>query len=124
MTVKFSIFCPDSLTLNPLRPVLMGVNAKSEIWPNLQTAKEQLLEKKLGGIILDCDAEGVLELISTIRSSEINQKTILIAVGKNENTREAFKLGANFILEKPLALERIQKTIRAANSLILKNVAA
>jgi DNA-binding response OmpR family regulator len=124
MPVKFSIFCPDPSALNPLRPVLLGINAKSEMWPDLEAAEEQLAQNKLAGIILDCDAEGVLPLIQKIRGSELNQKTILIAVGKGESTREAFKLGANFILEKPLALERIQKTIRAANSLIQKNVAA
>jgi DNA-binding NtrC family response regulator len=124
MTVKFSIFCPDVLVLNRLRPVVSGLNAKTEVWGSLQSAETELAEKKLAGIVLDCDTEGVLELIAQIRSTELNQKTILIAVGKSETTREAFKLGANFVLEKPLALERIQKTLRAANSLIQKNVAA
>ncbi len=124
MVVKFGIYCPDTLSLNPLRPILLGMNAKSEVWPSLQSASQALGSQKLPGIILDSDTDGVLDLIRAIRGSELNQKTILIAVGKSESAREAFKLGANFILEKPLMLERIQKTLRAASSLIQKNIAA
>ena len=79
-----------------------------------------LVNQKFDAIFIDCDdiADGA-ETLSYIRKVPSSRRSILFAiVHGTTSTQRAFELGANFVLEKPVTPERVERSIRAALGLM------
>src|SRR5205814_6328819 len=68
----------------------------------------------------DCDdVAGASETFKQMRGVPANRKTIGFAIVNGVTTlQQAFEMGANLVLDKPLSAERVTRSLRAAQGLM------
>src|ERR1700751_4631293 len=67
-------------------------------------ATDLIARRHFDGFIIDCDGlKGGTELITTVRGSRANRKSVIFTiVDEKTSAAEAMELGSNFVLRKPL----------------------
>ena len=73
-------------------------------------------------MVVDCkDQTAAIELIASVRKAPINKSTLVIGlVDGREQVRDIFGQGANFIVYKPVSVERAASSLRAARGLMAR----
>jgi hypothetical protein len=74
-------------------------------------------------VIVDCDdLAGGLALLQGLRNTPSNRTSVAFAVlnGKRTTTQEAFGMGANFVLQKPISTLNASRCFHAALNFMLK----
>ena len=93
---------------------------------NIVTASEQALEsigkQKFDAVLVDIDdVHDGSNVIPRLRAGKSNQRSIVFAITNGiTSVKAAFEMGANFVLDKPISLERAARSLRAAHGLILR----
>ena len=112
----------DAALLGVLRPTLEKLAVNVEVCSGIETGTELLNRRKFDAVIVDCDdLHGGIELLHGLRKTQSNASSVAFAVlnGKT-NTREAFQLGANFVLQKPLTPLNASRCFNAALSFMVR----
>jgi hypothetical protein len=88
--------------------------------PSISRGMERIREENFDAVILDYRAdESWEEFLAKLRQTSTSRKTLLIAILDSDySARPVFGLGANFVLYRPLSLERTRLSLRAARSLM------
>ena len=120
MAFSSLVLCRDPECLRVLRRTLDDIGIPVEVFTGPDPAIEALAKRKFDAVLIDCDdmhgAKGVLE---SVRTSPSNRSAIVFAiVNKVTSVRDAFTMGANFVLDKPLSMDRVARSLRAAQGLI------
>lgn len=112
--------CPDQPAADLLTKILPELGVEPEHTPSFSRGLERLDEQSFDGVILDYHAgHSAQYFVSRLRASAKNRNTVLIAIIDSEfSARPAFGLGANFVLYRPLSLERTRLSLRAARGLM------
>ena len=100
-----------------MRPTLEKLAIEVEICQEARKATDILISEKFDAIIIDCDDfNGGLELLQGLRNTPSNKNSAVFAVlnGKKTNTQEAFSVGANFVLQKPISVLNASRCFNAA----------
>ena len=120
MELRVLVVCSDQAAADLLAKVLPELGMESEHSPSFTRALKLVEEQSFDAIILDYQSvESSQEFVSKIRASARNRNMVLIAIIDSEFcARPAFGLGANFVLYRPLSLERSRLSLRAARSLM------
>jgi len=93
---------------------------------SIATASEQALEsigkQKFDAVLVDIDdVHDGSNVIPRLRAGKSNQRSIVFAITNGiTSVKAAFEMGANFVLDKPVSLERAARSLRAAHGLILR----
>jgi hypothetical protein len=84
-------------------------------------AREQITKNKFDAVVLDCDDIAMAdEVLCSLQTESSNRRAIAIAlVNGITSMREAFAMGAHFVLEKPMTFERANRATRAAVGMML-----
>jgi CheY-like chemotaxis protein len=78
--------------------------------------------RKYDAFMVDCDdlASGP-EVLRELRQGKSNRNCIAFAlVNGRTSIQQAFEMGANFVLDKPISVDRFTRSVRAAQGLILR----
>ncbi len=120
MELRVLVVCSDQTAADLLAKVLPELGIEPEHTTSFSRALERVEVQNFDGIILDYQAgESSQGFVSKLRASARNRNTVLIAIIDSEFcARPAFGLGANFVLYRPLSLERSRLSLRAARSLM------
>ena len=120
MDIRLLLVCPDQDAAALLRNVLSEMGIEAEHTPSLAHGLVRLEEDKFDAVVFEYRGDAASEeFLARLRHSAKNQKTMLIAVVEEEcNARPLFGLGANFVLYRPLSLERTRVSLSAARSLM------
>src|SRR5260370_24516284 len=60
-------------------------------------------------------------ILRELRQGRSNKSCIAFAIVHGRTTvQQAFEMGANFVLDKPISLERATRSVRAAQGLIMR----
>ncbi len=105
---------PDAIRV--YRRALDELAVEVEVCTRAEAALARLGEHKFDAVVVDCDdlALGV-EVLESVGKTSSNKRAIALAVINGiTSMREAFELGAHFVLEKPLSVERAGRSMRAA----------
>ena len=89
---------------------------------NADQARHILLRRKYDALLVDCDdmPHGPL-VLRELRQGKSNKSCIAFAlVNGKTNIQQAFEMGANFVLDKPVSLDRATRSVRAAQGLIMR----
>ena len=116
MALKSLLVSHDLATVEVLRPVLERLSVSVEVCSAVKAGSEILLAEKFDAIVLDCDdLQGGLSVLQTLRKGASNRNSVAFAVlnGKTDAS-EAFKMGANFVLQKPVSLLNATRCFNAA----------
>jgi CheY-like chemotaxis protein len=81
-----------------------------------------LLSRKFDGVVIDCDdLEDGLGMLRDIRKAPSNHSSVAFAiVNKATSATQAFNLGANFVLQKPIEPINASRCFSAAIGLMMR----
>jgi hypothetical protein len=82
----------------------------------------RLAQERFDVMVFDCGSQrDVTTLLKETRLSRLNDATLAVAVVPGQdNIREMFSLGVNFVLYKPVSYERALSSLRAARAVMRK----
>lgn len=122
MGLRALVIIQDGEAVRVVRRVLDELNMQYEITSSLPRAEEMLAKHRFDAVVVDCDdLEGAPEMLRHLRKSPSNKRSLAFSIVNGRTTvRDAFDLGANFVLDKPLTVERVQRSFRAAHGLMMR----
>ena len=112
----------DIETVRVMRRVLEECRVQHESAAAQQTALDALSKRKFDAIIIDCEERcGGKAVLQQVRATASNKRAITFAIISNGiSVQDAFAMGANFVLDKPLSPERAARSFRAAHGLMMR----
>jgi CheY-like chemotaxis protein len=122
MTLESLLISRDAALLGVLRPTLEKMSVSVEVCPGAQPGSELLGKRKFDAVIVDCDdLQGGVDLLQNLRKSRSNASSVAFAVLNGATTtQDAFKLGANFVLQKPLTPLNATRCFNAALNFMVR----
>jgi DNA-binding response OmpR family regulator len=117
MTLESLLLSEDEDVVRVLQPTLEKLAIDVEICSEARTASEILLSEKFDAVIVDCDdLQGGREVLQGLRATASNKNSVAFAVlnGKKTTMQEAFGMGVNFVLQKPVSTVNALRCFYAA----------
>jgi len=122
MSLSALLVCAEEASAQLLRQVLEELGIRVESCTDIGRAAFRLAQERFDALIVDSQPRGdVNGLLQETRVARLNDSTLAVAVVQGQdNVREMFSLGVNFVLYKPISYERALSSLRAARSLMRK----
>lgn len=122
MALQALLLSRDPEVHRTIRRVLDAANIDLDLSNDADQARHILLRRKYDALLVDCDEmpNGPL-VLRELRLGKSNKSCIAFALVNGKTTiQQAFEMGANFVLDKPISLERATRSVRAAQGLIMR----
>jgi CheY-like chemotaxis protein len=116
MRLDCLVVCRDAVVLEVLRPAFEKLSIAAEYCPGVASGREILGSEKYDCVVVDCDdLQGGSEVLRELKKSASNKNSMAFAIlnGKT-TTQEAFDMGANFVLQKPIQPVNAMRCLGAA----------
>jgi CheY-like chemotaxis protein len=122
MALTSLVVCADLKAVQVLSQILRELNITADHCGDLASAAGRLASEHFDAVVIDCqDQMPAIELIAGVRKLPINRSTLIIAlVDGRDQVRDIFGQGANFIVYKPVSVERASSSLRAARGLMAR----
>jgi hypothetical protein len=121
MELKALLLSSNEKIVRVLRRTLSDLEIDIEHCAKAEIALRKLTRRKFEAIIVDCADPGAADVLRSVRSAGGNKRAIAVAIlDPGVGMRDAFNLGAHFILYKPISAERSKSSFRAARALMKK----
>lgn len=120
MSLQCLVVCGDNASTQVLGRILETLGLKVDFSPSISDAHAKLSADRYDSIVIDCQNEAdAIDLLRQARASARNSTSLAIAIASNQNNvRQLFALGINFVLYKPISEDRAWSSLRAARSLM------
>jgi hypothetical protein len=118
------IVAQDASTISLLTEAMRPLPLAVDIRPGLSSALERIHHHKVEVGVIDFLVGNQAELfLRGMRASMSNRTAVTFAVtGNSEETAYALRVGSQFALERPLSRDSIQRTVGAAQGLIVREL--
>jgi DNA-binding response OmpR family regulator len=123
MTLDSLILSKDPELVRVIRPTLEKLSIDVEICPEARAGAGILITDKFDAVIVDCDdLSGGLAVLQGLRSTPSNKNSVAFAIlnGKRTTMQDAFGMGANFVLQKPISALNASRCFHAALNFMIK----
>jgi CheY-like chemotaxis protein len=121
MNLKSMLLCSDEKIVRVLRRTLGDLEIEVELCASAEQALRKLTRERFEAIIVDCAGTGAADVLRCARTSPCNKRAVAVAIlDPGSGMRSAFEVGANFVLYKPVSVERSKSSFRAARALMKK----
>jgi CheY-like chemotaxis protein len=123
MTLDSLLLSTDGEVVRVLRPTLEKLSIDVELCREAKKATEILIAEKFDAVIVDCDdLRGGVEVLQGLRGTPSNKNSVAFALlnGKRTTTQEAFAMGVNFVLQKPITPLNASRCFNAALNFMVK----
>ncbi|HWO38148.1 MAG TPA: response regulator, partial [Candidatus Acidoferrum sp.] len=112
----------DAEVFRVLRATLEKLSIEIEVCQQAKKASDILISQKFDAVIVDCDdMPGGVGVLEGLRATPSNKNSVTFAiVNERTSTQEAFGMGVNFVLHKPLTLLNTSRCFNAALSFMLR----
>src|SRR5579872_41109 len=123
MTLESLLLSRDVEVVRVLRPALEKLSIEVEICQEAKKATEILIAEKFDAVIVDCDDMlGGVEVLQGLRATPSNKSSVTFAVlnGRKTTTQEAFGMGVNFVLQKPISALNASRCFHAALNFMVR----
>lgn len=118
---KALILSSDRKTVAVFRSMLRAFDVEAESPRSVGETLLLLARNKLDAVVIDCDDRDARDVIEALRKGRSNRCAVVVAlVSDRAAAREAYAMGANMTLEKPVTIEAIQRSLRAVHGMILR----
>jgi CheY-like chemotaxis protein len=116
MNLESLLISRDADLLGVVRPALEKISVNLDVCPESQAGNDLLAKRKFDAVIIDCDdLQNGFDLLRVVRQTQSNAKSVAFAVVNGKTTtQEAFRSGANFVLQKPLTPLHASRCFNAA----------
>jgi CheY-like chemotaxis protein len=122
MNLESLLVCRDAEVVRVLCPTLEKLSIEIEVSPAAHSGTELLSSTKFDAVIIDCDdLQGGADLLRNLRQSASNKTAVSFAIlnGKT-STQQAFEMGANFVLQKPVTTGGTLRCFNTAMSFMVR----
>jgi len=123
MTLESLLLSHDPELVRVIRPTLEKLSIDVEVCHDARAGSDILISDKFDAVIVDCDdLSGGLALLQGLRNTPSNKNSVAFAIlnGKRTTTQDAFGMGANFVLQKPISSLNASRCFHAALNFMLK----
>src|SRR5215470_16526277 len=122
MALEALLLTSDPQVTKTLHRVMNEANIDLEVCSNAEDALEILNRHKYDTFMVDCDDVPAAPMVlQQLRKGKSNKSCIAFAlVNGRTSVRQAFEMGANFVLDKPVSVERAMRSVKAAHGLIMR----
>jgi CheY-like chemotaxis protein len=117
MMLDSLLLSKDPEVMRVIRPTLEKLSIEVEICHEAQAGANILISDKFDAVIVDCDdLNGGLAILQGLRKTPSNKNSVAFAIlnGKRTTTQQAFGMGANFVLQKPISTLNASRCFHAA----------
>lgn len=122
MNLESLLVCRDAEVVRVLCPTLEKLSIEVEVSPAARSGADLLTSSKFDAVIVDCDdLQGGTEILRGLRQSTSNKTSVSFAIlnGKT-TTQQAFEMGANFVLQKPVTTAGTLRCFNTAMSFMVR----
>ena len=122
MNLESLLVCRDAEVVRVLCPTLEKLSIEVEVSPAARSGTEMLKSAKFDAVIIDCDdLQGGAEVLRSLRQTPSNKTSVSFAIlnGKT-TTQQAFEMGANFVLQKPVTTTGTLRCFNTAMSFMVR----
>src|SRR5580692_2373180 len=123
MVLDSLILSKDPEVLRVIRPTLEKLSIEVEICHEARAGADILISDKFDAVIVDCDdLNGGLAVLQGLKTTPSNRNSVAFAIlnGKRTTTQQAFGMGANFVLQKPISALNASRCFHAALNFMIK----
>jgi CheY-like chemotaxis protein len=123
MTLDSLLLSQDPELVRVIRPTLEKLSIEVEVCHEARIGADILISDKFDAVIVDCDdLSGGLAVLQGLRNTPSNRNSVAFAIlnGKRTTTQEAFGMGANFVLQKPISALNASRCFHAALNFMIK----
>jgi|SRR5579859_5233060 len=123
MNLESLLLSQDPELVRVIRPALESLSIDVEVCHESRAGADILISDKFDAVIVDCDdLSGGLAVLQGLRNTPSNKSSVAFAIlnGKRTTTQEAFGMGANFVLQKPISALNASRCFHAALNFMLK----
>ena len=118
MDLSSLLVCSDERALRVLSNVLSELEIHVEHCADPLSATRKLAQHSFEAVIVDCKDEHGFTLLGNVRSGKNSKSMTIAIIEARTNLQTAFKLGANFVVFKPISTEKAKSSFRAARALM------
>jgi DNA-binding response OmpR family regulator len=123
MALDSLLLSQDPELVRVIRPTLEKLSIDVEVCHEARKATSILISDKFDAVIVDCDdLKGGLEVLQGLRVTPSNKNSVTFAIlnGHRTTTQEAFGMGANFVLQKPISALNAARCFHAALNFMVR----
>lgn len=107
------LFCPNEKTAVVMTQLLEQLGAGVRRESDISAAVRQLATERFDFLIIDCEnTEDARLLLKSAHNSACNKKAPAVAVVDGKTGAEGFRLGADYVLTKPIAVGQATGVLR------------
>ena len=120
------LFCPDEKLARVVSQVFSELEFAVDHVTEPFVAVKKLMAQRYDAIVVDCDNEQNSSLLlKSARTSSMNQGSLAIAMVEGQaGVANAYRIGANLVITKPINVEQTKGTLRVARGLLRKTADA
>ena len=120
MGIRALVICPDARALVVIADALQKADIAPIACDTQLAALDLLWQERFDAVIVDCDSLATgLELVKIVRQAYGRTSVLLALLSGEAGMKAAFEHGANLVLEKPFTAQNVERTLRAARSLMI-----
>lgn len=122
MNLESLLVCRDAEVVRILQPTLEKLSIDVEVSAAARSGAEILSSAKFDAVIVDCDdLQGGVDVLRSLRKNASNKTSVSFAIlnGKT-TTHEAFEMGANFVLQKPITTAGTLRCFHTAMAFMIR----
>ncbi len=122
MPLESLLLSRDPEVIRILQPALEKLAIDVEVCSGVSSGHEILRTEKFDAVIVDCDdLKGALGVLEGLRKSASNKNSVTFAIlNGSTTTQQAFQMGANFVLQKPISALNARRCFSAAVNFMIR----
>lgn len=122
MRLESLLLSRDAEVIRVLQPALEKLSIEVEVCHGVRSGHEIIRTEKFDAIIVDCDdLEGGLRVLEGLRKASSNKNSVTFAIlNGTTTTQQAFKMGVNFVLQKPISTLNATRCFSAAVNFMMR----
>ena len=122
MPLESLLLSRDAEVIRVLQPALKKLSIEVEVCRGVSSGHEILRTEKFDAIIVDCDdLDGGLRVLEGLRKAPSNKNSVTFAIlNGTTTTQQAFLMGANFVLQKPISTLNATRCFSAALNFMMR----
>jgi ActR/RegA family two-component response regulator len=119
---KMLLVSPSSLTMYQLAKSAHRFAMSVQVCTEVRTALDLVNRQKFDAVTVDLSlGQPATAILREARLSAANRTAVAFAISSTfDQSADAFRAGSSFVLERPLSLDSIRRTLHAAHGLILR----
>jgi CheY-like chemotaxis protein len=122
MPLESLLLSRDPEVIRVLQPVLEKLSIEVEVCRGVKSGQEILRTEKFDAVLVDCDdLSGAVGVLESLRKSASNRNSVTFAIlNGGTSTQQAFQMGANFVLQKPISTLNARRCLGAAINFMIR----